>query len=107
MTQEIKAFLEADALRTQGEWDEWTVRVKKDPEYPYNGEKIEFNGVFYVREDLVKAPDIAKMVEDMRVAKEALEFYRDFSFSDGGNKAIKALTRLEPYEKMFEKEGER
>ncbi|MFN7640488.1 MAG: hypothetical protein ACK5PR_01935 [bacterium] len=28
-------------------------------------------------------------------AKEALEFYRDFSFADGGNKATKALAALE------------
>ena len=54
MTDNIKAFLEADALRTQGGQSAWP-----DQNYVMLASRI--------------APALAKMVEDMRVAKEALE----------------------------------
>lgn len=34
------------------EWETWTMRVKKDPEWPYHGTDIELNGCRYVRIDL-------------------------------------------------------
>lgn len=54
-----------------------------------------------------RAPDLAKMVEDMRVAKEALEMMQGYMLPLGSAKLRdEALTRLKPYEKLFEKEGE-
>lgn len=52
-----------------------------------------------------RTPDLAKMVDDMRVAKEALEKTQE---PEPDWDAIRyALTRLKPYEKLFEKEGDR
>lgn len=42
---------------TQSEWENITIRVKRDPEWPYHGTDIEFNDVRYVREDL--APPVS------------------------------------------------
>ena len=77
MTQAIKAFLEADALLV---------------EKGYVGSRI--------------APDLAKMVDDMRLAKEALaQAKRAINGREHTGFIDKALTRLKPYEKLFEKEG--
>jgi hypothetical protein len=106
MTDNIKAFLEADALLQAARGDD-------------------YGKAYIVLRDAAMniAPDLAKMVEDLRVAKEALEgMFGDFikvemlrgdhtevrkMVAERKEKAKQALTRLKPYEKLFEKEGER
>jgi hypothetical protein len=57
-----------------------------------------------------RKPDLAKMVEDMRVAVETLKIYANRELFVGGYypsgylEAEQTLTRLKPYEKLFEKE---
>lgn len=129
----IKQFLEADALRTQGEWfltkytnytgfsvhpidggfgciaERWE-EGQKDVE---RIEQILSNGDFIAAASRI-APDLAKMVEDIRVAKEALETCRTYYDTSGYANEQKydedlietALSSLKPYEKLFEKEGD-
>ena len=58
-------------------------------------------------------PDLAKMVDDMRLAVETLKIYANPDlfvsgyYISGYMAAEETLTRLKPYEKLFEKEGER
>lgn len=146
MTQAIKAFLEADALRTQGEWT-WRNpnlrsfgdahvdceaaekvavcgQISAKTDWGYLGrcepEQVEANAAFIAAASRI-APDLTKMVDDMRVAKEALEEINAWGLApecrSSGQSGIKersrvwtvlgsALTRLKPYEKLFEKEGE-
>lgn len=89
----IKQFLEADALRERNDID-----------------GLERAGaILDATEGL--ASDLAKMVEDMRVASESIIEAR--RLIDSVDNALAdafmydALTRLKPYEKLFEKEGER
>ena len=100
MTQAIKAFLEADALlRASGE-----EIVPGSAKYPTTAREHQS-----LRDDFIAAAsligdDLAKMVEDMRVVKEALEGI----LPQGGthyDHVRSALTRLKPYEKLVEKEG--
>lgn len=86
MTQTIKAFLEADALRTQLEPD------------------ADFTVI-----SVAAANDLAKMVEDMRLASESIIEAR--KLIDAVDNALAdaflydAEARLKPYENLFEKEG--
>jgi len=57
-----------DALLPDDEWEEYTIRIKKDPNWPHHGTDIEFNGVRYKREDLA-----TPHAEAVRVMVEALE----------------------------------
>ena len=103
MTQAIKAFLEADALLPPEGYRLYTVDasiegrasimfiLKKElrDDWHLQGEVLDASGkdvrpeLFITRifdGYLENAPDLAKMVEDMRVAKEALE-----KIADGNN----------------------
>lgn len=60
-----------------GEWEEYTIRVKKDPEWQYHGSDIEFNGVRYTR-----APDTAlqQELEELRLVAEGMaEALREYT----------------------------
>lgn len=46
-----------EELKMPDEWEEWTIRVKKDPDYPNHGTEIELNGMRYIRADLAPAVD--------------------------------------------------
>lgn len=118
----FKQFLEADAKRTQGEWfykdcSEYSGHGQWSDWVDCKGLKNQSNICECDSKDTAEfiaaasriAPDLTKMLDDMRVAVETLtqiehnlaceRYVREF--------AGKALARLKPYEKLFEKEGER
>lgn len=119
----IKAFLEADALRTQGKWF-WSARTLRTETYEDDDSPPQHTDILRVDQDrcifgrdadmnLIEAasriaPDLAKMVEDMRMAREALESVLDEDEGYFARQELvrQALTRLKPCEKLFEKEGE-
>lgn len=37
----------------ESEWTDYTVRMKKDPNFPHHGTDIEFNGCRYIRQDKI------------------------------------------------------
>lgn len=84
-----------DALLPDDEWEEYTIRIKKDPNWPHHGTDIEFNGVRYKREDLA-----TPHAEAVRVLHAALKRFTDeiptgwdddhHPFSDEVDQAYKA-----------------
>lgn len=40
-----------DVAEMPEEWEDYTIRMKKDPARPYHGSEIEFNGCRYIRAD--------------------------------------------------------
>ena len=61
-------------LNEMPEWEEYTVRVKKDPNYPFHGTDIEFNGQRYIRANRPAAVDVEAL---------KLEIYRNHMRSIG------------------------
>ena len=49
------------------EWQDYTIRMKKDPEWPYHGTQIVFNDCPYHRDDKVQGLlDVIKQVSSNR-----------------------------------------
>lgn len=126
MSNNIKAFLEADALRTRGEWynvsgDEPYAGIKimsgrkviaklwldDAPVHDFNAEQSN-NAAFIAAASRI-APDIRAMEDAFERVCEALEFYRDNwqGNADGAMDGTPGLTRTwqEPNEALWNDEG--
>ena len=119
MSENIKAFLEADALRGEGQTNVFRVDIKNECGKVVDVATCYIEGTAkFIAASSRIGPDLAKMVEDIRVAKEALQGLHDDNMDyltknhlGGENNhwmkgARESLTRLKPYEKLFEKEGD-
>jgi hypothetical protein len=110
LAEAVARIFEADANRTPGEWSYEPQDFS--PERVWAGTRLICHVVGDSAETqetaafIATAPLMVRIIRQlwaereqqraaMVKAKEALEFYRDFSFADGGNKATKALAALE------------